>query len=152
MLPEAPPTAGPELSGNVTVTLADGSEVEVDAAVYMEQLKAEAQMLRAELGKAQAEERQQQVAISSSISTHVAIPSHPTPSHPIPPHPTPPHPTPSQEAISSSISTYVATLPEKQLKILTQVEPPCGRRVAAVWPPRPCHRRVTARMAGAGHL
>ena len=39
----------PTLSGTVTVQLDDGSEVDMDASAYMDQLKAEAQALRMEL-------------------------------------------------------------------------------------------------------
>ena len=42
---------GPELSGQVTVEMDDGSTVEMDAAEYMAELKQEAQALRAELAK-----------------------------------------------------------------------------------------------------
>lgn len=78
---EAP---SPKVSGKVTVTLEDGNEVEMDADVYMEELKREAQNLRAELASIGKEEAKAELALSSSISA------------------------------------YVSSLPEQQLKLLTQ--------------------------------
>jgi len=78
------PAAAPKVSGTVTVQLDDGTEVEMDANEYMEQLKAEALALRQELGQEESKKVQE------------------------------------QRAISSSISTYVASLPEDQLKVLTR--------------------------------
>lgn len=66
---EAP---GPKLSGTVTVTLDDGSEVEMDATAYMEQLKAEAMSLRKELSLTEEQKKQEQLSVSSSISSYVA--------------------------------------------------------------------------------
>jgi len=84
MLPEsAESVPGPTLSGTVTVTLDDGTEVAMDANAYMDELKAEAQALRAELTQSEAQEAA------------------------------------SQTAISNSISAYVMSLPEDQLKLLT---------------------------------
>ncbi|KAL1503972.1 hypothetical protein AB1Y20_010388 [Prymnesium parvum] len=73
----------PPLEGKVRVQMEDGSQVEIDAKDYMEELKAEAQALRRELTKLQSEEFKREAAISQSLSA------------------------------------YVASLPEKQLKTLT---------------------------------
>ena len=62
----------PKLSGTVTVTMDDGSTVEMDANAYMEQLKEEADALRKELLKAEQQKQQAQLSISSSISSYVA--------------------------------------------------------------------------------
>ena len=48
---------GPELSGQVTVEMDDGSTVEMDAAEYMAELKQEAQALRVDYTKRLAAER-----------------------------------------------------------------------------------------------
>jgi len=81
-----PPPAGPTLSGTVTIELDDGSEVEMDASAYMEQLKLEAQSLRAELTLLEGRETALQKGAGS---------------------------------LSGSISSYVSSLPEAQLKVLT---------------------------------
>jgi len=73
----------PNISGTVTVTMDDGSEVEMDASAYMEQLQLEAQNLKAELGQVESKRVEQAAALSTSLSA------------------------------------YVATLPEDQLKLLT---------------------------------
>jgi len=64
--------AGPAISGTVNVTLDDGTEAEMDAATYMEQLQAEAQNLRAELGAVGRKVVDDQAALSSSISAYVS--------------------------------------------------------------------------------
>jgi len=79
---EQPPEAGvgedsewgliPAVNGTVTVKLDDGGEVEMDAAVYMAELKAEAQSLRAELAEAGASRRQSEVALASSLSAYMS--------------------------------------------------------------------------------
>ena len=79
-----PPPAGPTLSGTVTIELDDGSEVEMDASAYMEQLKLEAQSLRAELTLLEGRETALQKGAGS---------------------------------LSGSISSYVSSLPEAQLKV-----------------------------------
>lgn len=43
------PVTGPQVSGTISVMLEGGKEVQIDAAAYMEQLKAEAEVLRKEL-------------------------------------------------------------------------------------------------------
>ena len=65
-------SAGPALSGTVTVTLDDGTEIEMDAAEYMEQLQAEAQSLREELGVVERKKADEQAALSSSISSYAS--------------------------------------------------------------------------------
>lgn len=84
-LPEAEAAASsmaqPKLTGTIKVILDDNSEVEMDANEYMEQLKAEAQLLRQE--------------IQGVIDGKDASP------------------------LSTSISAYVSSLPEPQLKLLT---------------------------------
>lgn len=65
-------TAEPRIGGNVTVSLDDGTEVEMDAAAYIAELKQEAQVLRSELGQVQAAEQAKQAALASSISAYVS--------------------------------------------------------------------------------
>jgi hypothetical protein len=62
----------PKLSGTVSVLMDDGSTVEMDANEYMEQLKTEADALRAELMKTEQSKQQEELSISSSISSYVA--------------------------------------------------------------------------------
>ena len=62
----------PTVSGTVTVQLDDGSEVEMDASAYMEELKEEAMALRAELSKDEQQKKQEQLAISSSITSYIS--------------------------------------------------------------------------------
>lgn len=62
----------PQLSGNVTVQLDDGTEVEMDANAYMNQLKEEALALRTELNQFEQQQQQQQLALSNSISAYVS--------------------------------------------------------------------------------
>jgi len=81
---EAQPTRAPKVSGTVTVQLEGGNTVEMDAEKYMDELKKEAQSLRAELTKLGEPEARR------------------------------------DEAIASSITAYVSTLPGEQLQILTQ--------------------------------
>jgi len=66
------PSPSPEVGGTVTVTLDDGSEVEMDAVAYIAELKDEAQALRAELVEAAAAEQQKQMVTASSISAYVS--------------------------------------------------------------------------------
>lgn len=73
----------PSLSGEVVVTMDDGSKVTMDASAYMEQLKQEAQSLREELGELVEQEELK------------------------------------EEALSASLTAYVTSLPEPQLKLLT---------------------------------
>lgn len=80
---ESTPMPSAKLSGDVVVTMDDGTEVSMDAAEYMEQLKAEAQALKEELSQLVEEEREK------------------------------------EQALSSSLTAYVASLPEPQLKVLT---------------------------------
>jgi len=80
------PSVGPSLSGTVTIELDDGTQVEMDASAYMEQLKLEAQSLRAELDAFEGREAALQKGAGS---------------------------------LSGSISSYVSSLPEAQLKVLT---------------------------------
>jgi len=70
----------PKLSGTITVALDDGGEVQMDAEVYMEQLKEEALALRAELNALEGQKAQ---------------------------------------GVGTSLSAYVASLSESQLKVLT---------------------------------
>jgi len=70
----------PKLSGTITVALDDGGEVQIDAEVYMEQLKEEALALRAELSALEGQKAQ---------------------------------------GVGTSLSAYVASLSESQLKVLT---------------------------------
>ncbi len=60
------------MSGTLKVQLENGEEVEVDAAAYMAELKAEAQRLRAELSSAKAEEESSQGALATSLSAYVS--------------------------------------------------------------------------------
>jgi len=62
----------PPITGTVTVRMDDGSEMEMDADAYMEQLAAEAQSLRQELSGLAMEEAERQAALSGSISSYVA--------------------------------------------------------------------------------
>mmetsp|Transcript_48624 Transcript_48624/g.97021 ORF Transcript_48624/g.97021 Transcript_48624/m.97021 type:complete len:168 (-) Transcript_48624:195-698(-) len=83
-LADASDTVGrPAISGTLTVKLDDGTDVEMDASAYMEQLAAEASSLQQEL---------------LSLSNEQAK---------------------RQSELSGSIATYVASLPEAQLKALT---------------------------------
>ena len=61
-----------QVSGTLKVQLENGEEVEVDAAAYMAELKAEAQRLRAELSSAKAEEESAQGALATSLSAYVS--------------------------------------------------------------------------------
>ena len=61
-----------QVSGTLTVQLENGEEVEVDAAAYMAELKAEAQRLRAELSSAKAEEDGAHGALATSLSAYVS--------------------------------------------------------------------------------
>jgi hypothetical protein len=63
---------GPVIEGTVTVELDDGSEVEMDAAAYMQQLREEAATLRTELGQSEAQQAARDVALSSSLSAYVS--------------------------------------------------------------------------------
>jgi len=67
----------PKVSGAVTVEFDDGSEVEMDANLYMEQLKAEAQALRDELSGIEQKKAERQSALSTSISAYVSSLSEP---------------------------------------------------------------------------
>ena len=69
---DAPALPSPQLEGTVKVDLDNGEQVEIDASAYMEELKAEAQALRAELAKVQNEEAQRDAALSQSISAYVS--------------------------------------------------------------------------------
>jgi hypothetical protein len=51
------PVAAPEVTGTISVMLEGGKEVQIDAAAYMEQLKAEAEVLRKELNMVRARDR-----------------------------------------------------------------------------------------------
>ena len=66
------PSASPEVGGNVTVQLDDGSEVQMDAAAYIAELKEEAQSLRAELAKDQASKAAAETALATSLSAYVS--------------------------------------------------------------------------------
>ena len=70
MAPHTPSTW--QVSGTLKVQLENGEEVEVDAAAYMAELKAEAQRLRAELSSAKAEEESAQGALATSLSAYVS--------------------------------------------------------------------------------
>jgi len=70
--PDAPALSAPKLEGKVKVEMGDGEQVEIDASAYMEELKAEAQALRAELAKIESAEVQRETAISQSISAYVS--------------------------------------------------------------------------------
>ena len=68
----------PTLTGTVTVSLDDGTEVEMDANTYMDQLKSEAQALRRELSSIeQKKAEKEEAAFSSSISAYVSSLSEP---------------------------------------------------------------------------
>lgn len=66
----------PSVSGTVTVMLEEGKEMQIDAAEYLSELKAEALALRSELEKVQRQAAQQQeaasVAASDSLSAYVS--------------------------------------------------------------------------------
>lgn len=69
--------AGPKVSGTVTVELEGGETIEMDAQKYMDELKAEAQKLRGELGEQQQQSRASELAISNSIAAYVSSLSEP---------------------------------------------------------------------------
>ena len=66
----------PSVSGTVMVMLEEGKEMQIDAAEYLSELKAEALALRSELEKVQRQAAQQQeaasVAASDSLSAYVS--------------------------------------------------------------------------------
>ena len=87
-----PSSASPDVSGNVTVQLDDGSKVEMDAGAYISQLKEEAQSLRVELAKDQASKAASESALATSLSAYVSS-----------------LPEPQLKLLSSSISEDVTT-------------------------------------------
>lgn len=74
---DAAPAVVPALEGCVTVSMADGTELEVDANEYMEELRLEATRLQQELLALAREEEQRSAAISGSISAYVSSLSEP---------------------------------------------------------------------------
>lgn len=164
-----PPVPGPNVTGTISVLLEGGKEVQIDAAAYMEQLKAEAEVLRKELNMVRLGNalrgggswggRRAGGAIATLVrvadanasswiqnrdrftKTHTRARSvnRPRPAWAVVAQPTtrlgladalfPPRPprlcqVKNQEvraelAITSSLSSYVATLPQKQLQLLT---------------------------------
>ena len=66
------PSGGPKVSGMVTVQLESGNTVEMDAEKYMDELKKEAQSLRAELATLGEPTARSDDLIASSISAYVS--------------------------------------------------------------------------------
>jgi hypothetical protein len=70
--PEGITAPQPTLTGTVTVSLDDGTEVKMDANAYMDQLKSEAEALRRDLRNMEQKKAQTEATFSTSIAAYVS--------------------------------------------------------------------------------